>query len=93
MRVYKMEEWKSGSGLYYCEDITLLGRTDININLIPMRILGLAPTDFIKMLIKDYNAKIFRIGNFIGYSFENQSDMRRFKNKVNKISREKNYLV
>ena len=60
--------------------------------------LGIQPTELVIKLKTEYNANItpYRKDgkiSFIGYSWSNRADARRFKNYINKVAREKNYMI
>ena len=84
-KLYVASEFKSVSGDIHiqCDDLVGTGRNWIE----PARVLGIQPTELIMKLKTD--GKI----NFIGYSWSNLADARRFKNYLNKIAREKNYMI
>jgi hypothetical protein len=95
-KLYVASEFKSVSGDIHiqCDDLVGTGRNWIE----PARVLGIQPTELIMKLKTEYNAHItpYRKDgkiNFIGYSWSNLADARRFKNYLNKIAREKNYMI
>ena len=96
----QMTEWQSG-GNYRVTFPDLVGKTGVW--LLPMRLMGVSLKDYVIILKGTYGADITYYKNdngdlaWIGYSFNNQSDCRRFKNYINKLARDKsvsakNYL-
>ena len=93
--IYKLEEWQSSSGLWYCEHTSSFPK-DIQKWIIPSRILGISADEFIKWLIKEYKPdKIFHNENcsFVGWGWNSQSQMRKYKNYINALARKKNFQI
>ncbi len=95
-KLYKATEFQGASGRFHiqCDDLVGTGRNWVE----PARILGLQPTELIVKLKSEYGATItpYRKDNkvnFIGYSWDNLSNARRFKNYINKVARETNYQI
>lgn len=95
-KLYKATEFVSGSGSIHiqCDDLVGTGRNWVE----PARILGIQPTELIVMLKTEYNAKVnpYRKDgkiSFIGYSWDDLAEARKFKNFLNKLAREKNYQI
>ena len=62
---------------------------------VPCRILGVTPAEYVRILKEDYNALI-RYNpekEFLSRRWESQSDMRRWKNYINKKARERNFHI
>ena len=49
--LYRCEEWQGASGIWYCEHTSSFPR-NVQKWVVPARILGLTPADFLKLLIK-----------------------------------------
>lgn len=90
--IYKMEEWQSGSGNWYCNDTSDLGKGS-GLWWHPARILGMTAADFITLLVKEYHVDNIQFNNILIYSWKKQSDMRKFKNFINKKAREASYMI
>ena len=95
-KLYVASEFKSVSGKIHiqCDDLVGTGRNWVE----PARILGIQPTELVLKLKTEFKADITSYRkdgkiSFIGYSWSNLSDARRFKNYLNKIAREKNYKI
>lgn len=95
-KLYKAGEWIDNGGMIHiqCDDLVGTGRNWIE----PARILGIKPAEFVLKLKQEFNAEIHPYKkegkvSFIGYSWNNLADARRFKNLINKIAREKNYQI
>lgn len=94
MSVLKLTEWQSGSGLWNCADTSKLAQDSGNW-LHAMRVTGLTPADYIQWAIDFCNPIIHynKEKNLVFFSWEKQSDMRKFKNKINQEARIKNYQI
>ena len=94
--LYKMSEWEN-NGKFYCGCIDDLGH-DSGVWYLPCRFLNLTPAAYLEMVITKYKP------DHIFYSMDNdncicswfwkkQSDMRLFKNYINKKARETNFHI
>ena len=93
MHLYKASEWKGRCGYWYCSDVEDIAH-DSGAWWIPARILEISLTDFVKMLINDFNVSYIHYSeeyNFLNYRWESQADMRRYKNMINAAARKKNF--
>lgn len=93
--LYKLDEWQGASGIWYCNCIAAL-TTDAVKWYAPARVLGISPAEFIKLLIGKYKAdevKYFPESGFFSFGWKDQVNMRKFKNDVNAIARQKNFQV
>lgn len=90
--VYKLQEFQGASGLWYVGTPTILTKY-AHLWHLPALVLDLPLTDFIIELQDKYSAEVYYKGNFVGYRWEKQSDMRKFKNAINKKAREINFIV
>lgn len=92
--IYRMSEWQSGTGVWYCNCIDKLAE-DSGHWLHPVRILELSPAAYVQWVIKNYNPQVWhnKDCSLIFFSWENQSDMRKYKNYINKVAREKQYQI
>lgn len=96
-KVYKATEWKdlAGNIRIQCDDLVGTGRNWSE----PAKILGMKPSDFLASLKEDYEATLVPYRNkegkltFVGYHWKSLQKARLFKNKLNKIAREKNYKI
>ena len=95
-KLYKATDFTTidGQTRVLCEDLIGTSRNWIE----PARILGIQPTEFIMKLKNEFNANLnpYKTGEkvaFIGYSWDNLAEARRFKNYINKIARETNYQI
>ena len=92
--LYKQTEWESESG-WHCGCVDNLGKNS-NAWYLPARILGLNPADYIKFIIKNYKPDNIWVDSekyLVFFSWKNQSDMRLFKNFINKKARECNFQI
>lgn len=93
--LYRCEEWRSASGIWYCEHTSSFPQ-NVQKWVVPARILGLTPADFLKLLIKDFKPdQIFHNEDcsFVGWGWKSQSQMREYKRFINKKARECNFQI
>lgn len=95
-KLYKASEWVDLHGMVHvqCDDLVGTGRNWIE----PARIMNIKPSEFVIKLREEFKAEItpYRKDNkvlFIGYAWKSLTDARRFKNYINKLSREKDYKI
>lgn len=91
--IYKLTEWQSLSGNWHCGDVEDLANGS-NSWWYPCRLLGIAPTDFIMLLVEKYHVSDISYKNdTLLWSWHNQLYMRKYKNDINKLAREKNFII
>lgn len=94
--LYQLSEFKCANGwTCFCPDLLKLPHGAWHY---PALVLDTSVKDYVYKLYKDYNAKIipfFKNGKFewLAVFWDNQSDMRRFKNAVNAAARKKNFTI
>ena len=92
--LYKLTEWSGGGSQWYCGCVDDLAR-DSGHWIYPARVLGLEPAAYIEWAIDfchpniHYNAEKC----LVHFSWDKQVDMRKYKNYINKIAREKNFQI
>ncbi len=92
--ILKVSEWESAAG-WIVADVTCLAACSSDWGWIPS-MLNLSITDYIYLLYNKYNVryiKYFPGSNMLHFTFSSLSDARKFKNYVNKVAREKNFLI
>lgn len=92
--LYKASIWQGGSKLWYVSDIEDLGGHSGRW-WVPCRILGISPADYAQLLIDEFkvsNIKYDKEKNFLYFSWEKESDARRYKNWINSMARKANYI-
>lgn len=92
--IYKAEEWES-NGRWHCGDVSALAAHSNAWWYVP-KILDLSYTDYILLLLNEFNATHFHYtvqANVLSFSFSSLVDCRRFKNYVNKKAREKKFIT
>lgn len=92
--LYKASIWQGGSKLWYVSDIEDLGGHSGRW-WVPCRILGISPADYVQLLIDEFkvsNIKYDKEKNFLYFSWEKESDARRYKNWINSMARKANYI-
>lgn len=93
--LYHCEEWRSASGIWYCEHTSSFPR-NVQKWVVPARILGLTPADFLKLLIEKFEPdQIFHNEDcsFVGWGWKSQNQMRKYKNWINAEARKKNFQI
>ena len=93
--LYRLEEWKGASGIWYCEH-TSSNPKNIDKWVLPSRLLGMSADEFLKWLFEKYQPDhIFHNEDcsFVGWGWTSQAKMRLYKNYINKVAREKNFLI
>ena len=90
--VLKFEEWQNASGTWCCGGLKWLGQLPNQWYYAPRR-LGISLTDYIEMLKNKYNAKVIFSNDVLIFYWAKQSEMRLFKNWINKQFRDKKVYV
>ena len=93
--LYQLTEWQSASGIFYCEHTSSFPK-NVNKWVVPARILGLTPADFLRYLINEYQPDtIFHNEDcsFVGWGWRSQAKMRKYKNAINAEARRKNFKI
>lgn len=93
--MYKFTEWRSSSGNWFCGDVSALGE-DSNNNYLQAEYLDMPLENFAAM-IRMYKAEHCEIvinkpeekQGLVLYWWVDQAQMRKFKNHINKMFREK----
>lgn len=93
--IYKMSEWQSPTGEWYCNDTEDLGHNS-GAWWHPARILGIPCEEFVKLLVEQY--KVTKISyneqaDVLIYSWTSQAAMRKYKNAINAAARKVGYKV
>ena len=91
--LYRCEEWESPTGWHCNCVINLAGGSSIWY--LPARILNISPAAFVELMITEYNANAFidKEKCLVFFTWQKQSDMRRWKNFINKKAREINFQL
>lgn len=92
--IYKSTEWETPNG-WHCNCVDNLKENSATWYY-PARILGISPAQFVEMLIKDFKPDRFYFDSdtcFCCWSWKKQSDMRKYKNWINKKAREVNFQI
>lgn len=90
--IYKVTEWQSPTGYWHCNDTSDLAGI-AGLWWVPARVLGVSPAEYIEILVRDFKPDNISFNNILLFSWKNQSDMRKYKNWINKIARDKNFIV
>ena len=92
--LYRMTEWESPLG-WHCGDVEDLGHGS-NYWWLPAKMMGLTPAQYLKYVIDNYKPDSIRHSenfSYVGWSWKDQSAMRKFKNSMNALARKKNFMV
>ena len=92
--IWQVKEWESESG-WHCNCVDDLANNSAAWWL-PARVLGISPADFIKLLLTKYKPDEFYFNPdtcFCCWSWKSQSQMRLYKNWINRIAREKKFEI
>ena len=92
---YELKEWCGSSGYWYCEH-TASHPKDVQMWVVPARVLGISPAEFLKLLFAKFKPdRIFHNEDcsFVGWGWSSQSQMRAYKNWMNAEARKKNFQV
>ena len=92
--LWKMTEWSSPSEKWYCNCVDKLA-SNAGAWYTPARILGWDPADYIEYVIKNFNPEIHcnKEKCLVFFSWNDQSQMRKYKNWINAAARKANYQI
>ena len=93
--LYQMTDWESPSGIFYCEHTSSFPR-NVQKWVVPARILGVTPADFLKLLIEKYQPDVIYHNedcSFVSWGWRNKSKMKAYKNWMNAEARKKNFKI
>ena len=94
MHILKMVEWEDYDGVH-CADTSDLGKGSA-IWYLPARMMNMKPAEYLNWVIKNYNPDIIKHSkdcSTVWFVWKDQTTMRIYKNYINKIAREKSYLI
>ena len=92
--IYKAEEWCS-NGKWLCGDVSALAAMS-NAWWYPAQIMGLTLVEYVKTLISKYHAVDLHYTaekNVLIFRFSSLEDCRKYKNDINRLAREKNFII
>jgi hypothetical protein len=95
MSLYHCEEWQGASGYWYCEHTSSFPR-NVQKWVVPARILEMTPADFLKFLMENFKPdKIIHNEDysFVGWGWNSQAQMRKYKNFINQKARERGFQL
>lgn len=91
----RYSEWQSASGNWHCNDVEDLGHGS-GYWWHPARMLGMTPAAYVKMVIEDFKPDEIRHSqdcSYVGWSWQSQAQMKKFKNWINAEARKRNFMV
>jgi hypothetical protein len=92
--LYKMDEWQGATGEWYCNCVSNFAGGSGHWSL-PARILNMTPAAYIEWVIINFHPIVWHNDDcsLVFFSWVKQSDMRRYKNKINAAARQINYQI
>jgi hypothetical protein len=94
-KLYKASEWQSGSGNWYVNNTSDLAGI-AGEWWIPARILGITPAAYVEWLVKNYHPDNLSFNNDVllfSWKSEHYSLCHKYLLDINRIARQKNFLV
>lgn len=91
----KYTEWKTASGYYVCNDTEDLANGS-GYWWLPARMMEMSPAQYAKWVIDNFKPdSIFYTNDcsVISWRWKDLTKMRKFKNTINRIAREKNFMI
>lgn len=95
MHIYKLSEWESANGMWNCGDVEDLANGS-NKSWHPCRLLGVTAEEYVQMLADQFAVDYMKYdlaADVLFFSWKSQAAMRKYKNYINKLAREKNFKV
>ena len=95
MMLYQCKEWQDSSGLWLCQHTSSFPR-NVQKWVVPARILGISPAEFIELLLKDFKPDYIYHNadcSFVYWGWTSQSQMRKYKNWINAEARKVNFQI
>lgn len=91
--LFKLTEWQGAGDRWHCAHTDSFPR-NVQLWVVPARILGLSADEFLQFVLDNYKPEhVTFTGNLLLFSWDKQSDMRAYKNFINKKAREINFQV
>jgi hypothetical protein len=92
--LYRMTEWQSPTGQWHCNCVDNLAK-DSGHWIHPARILGMSPANYVEWTITNYHPIIWynEDCSLVFFSWDKQSDMRKYKNYINVVAKKINYQI
>lgn len=93
--LYKVSNWKSGSGRWYCNDVTDLAGISAKW-WVPARFLNLSLTDYILLLKDKFNATIVQYygpTDVLIFYWDNYEDCNKYTKWINAEARRANIML
>lgn len=91
--IYKANEWQGSSGRWYVADTESLENNSAAW-WVPSRVLGVSASGFVLLLRNKFQVKDICFRNdFLSFTFDSQTQARKYKNYINKVAREKQYII
>jgi hypothetical protein len=90
-----MVEWQDGGGHWNCADTSDIKKGS-SFWWRPARMLNISPKEYVQMLIDVYKVDyitFFEETNMVYFRWDNQANMRRYKNDMNREARNRRYEI
>ena len=94
-KLLRYEEWQGISGDWYCNDTSNLSQGS-GYWWLPARMMKLSPAQYIQWVIDNFHPDAISHSkdcSYVGFSWKNQNEMRKFKNKINALARQENFMI
>lgn len=95
MGILKMSEWQDGAGHWHCADVSnLVGGSSLWWK--PARMLNIPLDKYVEMLVKDFKVDYITYldkSDMVYFWWDSQTNMRKYKNYMNKVARERRFQV
>ena len=91
----KYTEWKGAGEDWYCNDVSDLGGIS-GVWWLPARMMKISPAEYMKWVIENFHPDTVyhsKDCSFVGWCWKSQNDMRKFKNKINALARQENFMI
>ena len=93
--LYKLQEWKDAVGYWRCEHTESYPK-DVVKWVVPARLMGISPAEFLQWLIDNYKPDTIHHNedsSLVFWGWKSITQMRKYKNYINKLSREQNFQI
>ena len=94
-KLLRYEEWQGISGDWYCNDTSDLSHGS-GYWWLPARMMKLSPAQYIQWVIDNFHPDTISHSedcSYVGFSWKNQNEMRRYKNKINALARQEKFMI
>ena len=93
--LYQMKEWETATEKWCCNCVDNLAH-DSGVWYLPARILDMTPAAYLEYVVENFKPDNIHVNKekcLVFFSWNNQVEMRKFKNFINRKAREKNFQI